>query len=393
MTPTRRLVAAACIAAVGCISPESGVLDSTEGCDPDGELDPAVRRFMEASNRFGDAAAGIEGDVLTACANIARDLGAEDTWSRLEGSDQVSNAAGTGACDVATRLAEARILEAGQASASLSLVVSRGECHYDFEAQAQCEAGCALNTVCDSGTVETRCEPGELSVMCQAQCEAGSTCEGSDLPANCTGQCEATCQGQCAGSCVAEDGSVTENDPNCRGKCSSSCNGTCRGLCKVEAPEGVACGIDVRCTGECTGSYSDPVCTSEFTPPTCTVDASCYASCAAEVAANAVCDPPTIRVFVDLHVAPELQPLVATLERNLPALFQAAEQKGRVLLDAAGDLEESGIVVQDRLEDLDGASLACVASSASVLAEAVGRLDVSVQASARVKVSIETHSR
>jgi hypothetical protein len=390
--PLRRWWLAAALAAAGCISPNSDVLDGTEGCDPGEDIDPTVRRFLEASKAFGEAAAGLEGDVLDACARIATDLGAQDTWSELgDSQDAVSNPSGTGACDTAGRLVESALLEAGQANAEIALVVTRGQCRYDFEAQAACEAACA--PACDSGSVETRCEPGELSVMCQTECSAGSTCEGStELPANCMGQCEATCQGQCAGTCVNDDGSVTQNDPNCRGKCSSSCNGTCRGLCKVEAPEGVACGVSVRCTGECTGTYSDPVCTTEFTPPNCTTDQACFAACAAETAANAECDPPRIDVFVDLTVAPELAPVVATLEDNLPALFHAAEQKGRALLEAAGELRETGQTVSDQLEDLDGDSLACVAESATSLAEAAGRLDVSVRASAEISVTVESNT-
>jgi hypothetical protein len=381
----------AAIAIAGCISPNSDVLDGTDGCDPGEDIDPTVRRFLEASREFGDAAAALEDDVFQACAKIAGDLGAPDSWSQLEGQDAVSNASGTGACDVAAAKVEAALLAAGQANAQIAVTVTRGQCRYDFEAQAACEAACA--PACDPGTVETRCEPGELSVMCTAECTAGSTCEGSaELPANCMGECESTCQGHCAGTCVSDDGAVSVNDPNCRGKCSSACNGTCRGLCKVEAPEGVACGASVRCTGSCTGSYSDPVCTTEFTPPVCSADQACYAACAAETAANDVCDPPRIEVLVDLQVAPQLAPVVATLEANLPPLFHAAQQKGQSLLDAAGELRATGQTVSDRLEDLDGDSLACVAESATALADAAARLDVSVRASAEISVTVESNT-
>src|SRR5688572_27398303 len=113
---------AALVAAAGCISPNSDVLDGTEPCDPEGEVDPAVRQFLEASQEFGAAADGLQADVLQACANVALDLGAEDTWSQETDRDlAVSNAAGTGACDVAARLVEAALLEAGQANAEIAL--------------------------------------------------------------------------------------------------------------------------------------------------------------------------------------------------------------------------------------------------------------------------------
>jgi hypothetical protein len=53
----------------------------------------------------------MKGDVKTACAHIASDLGASDSWSALgDGDEAISNANGTGACDVANT-ASAHVLE------------------------------------------------------------------------------------------------------------------------------------------------------------------------------------------------------------------------------------------------------------------------------------------
>src|SRR5688500_16631640 len=108
-------IACALLGAVGagCFSTDSDLLD-TEGCEEfrpgeaiDADVEPAVLRFMRASATFSGASAELEAEVLEACANIARDLGAKDTWSALDDTGEaVSNDQGTGACDVAAKLVE-----------------------------------------------------------------------------------------------------------------------------------------------------------------------------------------------------------------------------------------------------------------------------------------------
>jgi hypothetical protein len=391
---------ASALGLVACVDPDSPLVeDSAEGCDEfvvgqdvdsNLEVDQTVKHFMQAASDFAQVGNDMEAAVLTACSNIARDLGATDSWSAIEvEKDRISNASGTGACDVAGQKAEQLLIAAGPVEGTFAIAVSRGECHLDFEAQAKCDADCAANAVCDPGTVETRCEPGSLNVQCQASCQAGATCVGKpELPANCMGSCESTCTGACKGICIHKDGKKTENDPNCMGKCASQCNGTCAGRCKIDAPEGLSCGANVSCTGGCTGTYTDPVCVTEFKPPTCTVNAECHAACSAEVVANAECDPPIVDVFVDVTTHPELQPLVDTLRINLPALISAAETQGKLAVDAAHRLGDSGEVIATKIENLDGKSLACLGKASTAVGNAVGKLDVSVQASANVTVKV-----
>lgn len=407
------VLAAALALPFGCISSESPVLDAAEGCDEfvPGEslpatlvLEPEVERFVQASADLGAAAAEVRAGAFTACANIARDLGADDTWSALAdseeatsttggGADALSNDAGTGACDAAAQRMEDVLAGAGEVEAQVALLVSKGECHFDFGAQVECDAECSLGEQCTAGTVETRCEPGDLSVVCDAACEADAFCVGRpEQPANCMGQCESTCQGECRGSCMAPDGSITENDPNCNGKCAASCNGTCRGMCKIDAPEGIECGGSVRCSGGCSGSYSDPVCVSEFSPPQCEFDAACHAACSARVESMAECDPTLVEVFIDVEDDPDLAPLVATLQQNLPPLIAAAEDRGPTIAQALEELGEASSFVGDNVEDLQGKSLACLAVASSSLGETLGGLSVSLEASAHVKVTLEDHS-
>lgn len=401
----RITLSAVCASAlVGCIDPNSPLLDEgSEGCDefqagseldPSLDVHPKVLLFMQAAADFARNAESIKGDVLTACSNIAKDLGAPDTWSSLtDKDDAISNEQRTGACDAAGSRLESALIAAGTVNAHVALTVSRGECHLDFEEQARCDAACAANATCDSGRIETRCEPGSLSVMCQGSCNVGASCVGKpELPANCMGRCESECVGQCAGECIDEQGQVTSNNPNCHGKCASACNGTCRGTCKVEAAEGLVCGASVRCSGGCTGTFTEPACVSEYTPPQCTVDANCHAACSARVMENAVCDPTHIEVFANVAASPDVQKLVDTLEANLRPLFDAANKKGKLVLDAAGRLGDSGQALQQNMDELDGKSIACVTKAATSVGETIGSIDVTVNASVDVTVTTTEHT-
>jgi hypothetical protein len=393
-----RVLVALCLApaVAGCIAEDSPILEGGEECtafapgEPvpdDVEVGADVRTFMQAASDLTAIGDQMGHEVLAACAGIATDLGADDTWSDLDGLDaRISNGEKTGACDAAS----ARVLEvledAHEVDASVALVVTRGECHIDFEAQAECDRKCSLDPICEPGTVETRCRPGDLSVECHAECDAEATCVGSeDRPANCMGQCEAECVGECHGTCIAADGSRTENDPSCVGKCTSSCNGECRGRCKLDEP--TECGVDVHCEGGCTASYSDPVCTTECTPPSCHEDEDCHAACSAEAQASAVCDPTRVELFADVESNPTLQPLIDTLEEHLPPLFDAAEDRGPLLRDAMERLGESGKKLLANLGDLTGVELSCAGAAVDALVATFNVFDVAVNASLEVTVT------
>jgi hypothetical protein len=382
----------------GCISTESPLLEGGGKCEefqpgepiPEGlELREDVRKFMGAAAELSGVALETGDDVLAACAGIALDLEAEDTWSSLATLDQkISNSEGTGACDAAWARVEEGLIEAGEVGARVALSVTRGECHVDFAAQAACEDECAENAECDSGTIETRCEPGELRMVCESTCERESYCVGTvEQVTNCEGTCSAQCVGECTGTCVARNGTRTENEVNCDGKCLGTCTGTCSGECKIERSVGIECGSSSHCQGSCSGSYSDPVCTSEYTPPTCTVDPDCYETCRAKAIAEAVCEPTRVEVLADIETTPALRPLVDALEEHLPKLFDAAQARGPLARDALGRLGETGRRIAKDLGDLQGKELACVGAAADQLASSFGIFDVAVRASVDVTVN------
>jgi len=395
---------AVALGAVGCISTTSPIAEgSVQGCpeldttgtiDANVQIDVHVKALMQASVDLKKIRDDMKGTVHDACVHIATDLGAQDTWSALGDSDDaIGNANGTGACDQARAKIVAIMESDAGKRANFSLILSEGTCHTDFQSEADCEAGCNAQTKCDPGTVEERCEPGELSVKCDDKCTASSYCEGhADVQANCSGTCDAECSGKCAGTCVTDDGKRTDNDDNCHGKCEGSCTGTCTGQCKVEASAGISCGANVSCRGSCTTTHKDPVCETIVTPPKCTIDQSCFASCRANACSKLVCDPPTVKLIADVSVGGDIQKLVATINANLPAVVAKAQAEGKIIVKVAGDIETSGTAVLNASGDLDGKSLGCATAAAKSLSASVSTLKVVADSGTQVSGACSSHS-
>jgi hypothetical protein len=347
---------------------------------------------MDASGQLRSLAETVKPAVLTACAGIASDLHARDTWSSFgDADDAIANSHGTGACDAA----RGRIVDIMQANATanFALAITRGVCVPDFKTESNCEAVCEANEKCDPGTVETRCDPAQLSVMCTGSCSANAFCEGTpDVPANCQGACEAECTGSCSGTCTDESGHRTEGDPNCHGKCASHCNGVCKGRCKVDT-DGVQCGTNVFCKAGCTSSFTSPRCESEFTPPHCTIDEACFEHCRASAVAHAVCSPPTVSLLADASVSADVAALVDTVGKHLPPLIQIAEAQGPAAVDIVTKVTASGEAVLKASATLDGKSIACGTAAASELSRTAGTLNVSVQAGSQVVQDCSSHAQ
>jgi hypothetical protein len=365
--------------ALGCSE-----FNANTGLDAGVQVDARVREFAQSAVDLGNVAASLKAAVKTACVGIATDLGANDTWSPMgDTDDAVSNGNKTGACDAA----RARIVSIMSAhrDANFALIISRGECHTNFDDEASCEAGCNSQQKCDPGTVETRCDPAQLSVVCDGNCSAQATCEGRvDAQANCDGSCEAECTGHCSGRCDFEDGHHTDDDPDCHGKCNAQCTGTCNGHCEVEASEGIQCGANVACKGGCTSHFTNAQCETDCTPPSCMIDESCFESCRASAAAKATCDPPTVKLFADTSTAQDVANIVATINKNLPPLIQSAEAEGRIFVDEVQNLSSSGKALLQASGDLDFKSLSCATAAAESLGNTGSSLQVATQASAGV---------
>ncbi|HZU85798.1 MAG TPA: hypothetical protein VE987_22890, partial [Polyangiaceae bacterium] len=356
------------IPVASCVSTTSGLGTATKGCaefqpgatiDANLAVDAHVRAFMQASADLGGVAVAVKSAVLSACDGIARDLGANDTWTALgDADDAISNRGGTGACDAAG--ARVAAIMSANANANFALVVSRGACRVDFDAEARCESACSAQTKCDPGKVEDRCDPAQLSVSCHGKCAANAFCEGRpDRPTSCEGQCEAECTGHCSGTCTDEQGRRTSDDPNCHGKCADHCSGQCTGRCKIDAADGVECGGSVTCKGGCTADFDSPACEAECKPPPCMIDESCFEGCRANAVAKAVCEPTTVKLLADASAAGDVLKLVATIDKNLPPLVDAAEAQAHAAADIVQNVSASGQAIINGSGNLDGKSIAC----------------------------------
>jgi hypothetical protein len=388
---------ASCIATTSHTGTSSSALSCPEfqpgtGLDASIKVDARVREFVQSTADLNSVAVTLKGAVKDACIGIDNDLGVTDSWSALgDTDDAISNSKGTGACDAA-RSQIVSIMNA-HTNANFALVVSRGECHTDFDQEAKCEVGCSAQQQCDPGTVETRCDPAQLSVVCDGNCSAQASCEGRmDAEANCEGECEAECTGHCMGSCTDESGHKTDNDANCHGKCKAHCSGKCNGHCKIDVSEGIQCGANVSCKGGCTTSFTQPKCETECTPPKCTIDQTCFENCRATAAAKAVCDPPTVKLLADATAGADVVKLVATINKNLPPLIHSAEAQGRILVDEAQNVTASGKAVLDASGSLDFKSVACATAATESLTQTAGTLQVTTKAAADVNSDCSSHA-
>jgi hypothetical protein len=393
--------------ASGCVSPQSPITQAAGDCpefmagatiSDSISVDTTVKVFMQASSTFSKVTSDIKSDVKTACININKDLGVQDTWSQFGDDDKaISNSNGSGACDATAAKVKAIMEDQGAINANFALVVTHGECHPDFAAEQQCDNDCDTNHTCTPGTVQTRCQPGQLSVVCDQQCAANSVCEGTATAVTqCSGACASTCTGMCHGACIHDDGSMSMDDPNCKGKCTNECDGTCSGECTITAAAGVTCGTNVRCKGGCTGTFTDPMCESEFTPANCTDNMQCHQSCSAKTAANQICEPSTVQLFANINAVSnkaDVQALVTTINANLPKLIDAAEVKGPIAVDAVTKLSDTGQTVINESGTLDGHSLACAKVAAQADLTAADSLKLLNQGSQAVTKTCQMHAK
>lgn len=387
--------------------------------DPD--LGAKVEALSVASEALISASAAVKLDLFTACNAIAEDLDETPVTPATAGAP--TDAELTEACELASGQIDAAIT----AGASFELVYVPPRCEVNASAQLSCEANCDVSGECTPGSVDVRCDPGQLSVQCEGSCEAEAYCE-ADVAFECEGVCEGTCTGTCEGSCsgTAEcegscEGScegtamcegtcegtcsvALDSDGNCmgecdgtcsaavscmgtcegtctaavmcEGKCDVSCGGTCQGSCKLDAA--ASCGAMASCRGGCDGEFTAPKCEGELMPPSCDVDVDCQAGCEGQASFEATCTKPELTVVAEASVSAELS---ATLTTNLPTVFQAGK-KAALMLEAAGDVATAtGNVVSAA-----GAELACIAAFG---ADAAAQVTASARASVSVSVSIE----
>jgi hypothetical protein len=340
----------------------------TDGCDD--ALRAKADAFGHAVDGLVSLVAELRADLAVACGVIT------ETSVAADAADAELEAACAAAGDMVASL---------RSGAMVSLVP--GRCAVDADAQLECERSCDLDTACDPGSVEERCEPGDLSVACDGECDGVSFCDGTAaMAATCEGTCAGVCMGMCAGTCNGTcDGSCSatgldgecagECSGVCEGSCSETCDGTCEGSCELSAGATVTCNAEARCEGGCTGSSSLPRCADALARTPCDLDGACEAACSGIGNFGVVCAPSTV-VIAD---APDAA-IAARVKQGLPTIIDVLARSS-LAADAASDVANTAGGVAAELSS----SVVCAASYG---ASYVGKLQQSVAASAALSTLI-----
>ncbi len=331
-------------------------------CDSD--IVASVEAFQGAVDALVKVSASLRGNIALSCANIAKDLGQANVPDVGADGSAATDDSLKEACNLATAALDAEFA----AGVKVSLAIEGGKCSIDAEAQLSCEASCSAEGTCDPGSVEVRCEPGELSGSCSAECTGSCTVTTGSVA--CAGSCGGTCAGDCSGMCAAKDA-----QGKCAGKCEGSCMGQCTGTCEVVPPSAQCEG---SCKGGCSVAITAPKCEAALEPPSCDIDVDCKGGCDATGKLEATCEAPKVKVFVEGSASANLQ---STLEANLPNIFLAAETQGKLVVDAAAYVAETGL-------DVVTSAVAIPACIASVGADIAAKFEAAATASVSVSVSV-----
>jgi hypothetical protein len=112
-------------------------------------------------------------------------------------------------------------------------------------------------------------------------------------------------------------------------------------------------------------------------------DARCEASCKAHADLTAACSAPVVDVKGSVN-AGEVPKVIATLERNLPALVNAEIAYGQRIAGDVDVLVRTGAELPHAFAHLSARAGACVAAAANATYSAQASLNVSVRASASI---------
>jgi hypothetical protein len=355
----------------------------------EGELEGKVKAALAAGADVQAIAADVEGEVVTACSNLAKDLGAKD--DDLKPKEDGPGKKAEAACNVASKLiGEFK----AKAKGKVVVDVKPPKCEASLDASMDCAAKC--DATVKPGSVKATCEGGEISGECGAKCEgkctveASANCEGS-CSGSCKGECSAEisgkCDGDCAGKCDGKDSKgkcAGTCEGKCKGKADAQCNGTCKGSCSASCEMKAAGECKGTCSGKCSVEMKAPKCSGEVKPPE--MSAECKAHCNAEVNGKAECKPAT--VFVKVEGAADAEAamkLKAALTKNLPGLLKISVGMKGKLENVVGAVKVAGEGAKAAVTSGGAAALkvgGCFAASLEAQAKASVSINVSVKASA-----------
>jgi hypothetical protein len=351
-------------------------------------LEPAVAAKVKAgviaASDLNRLSASIDADLKAGCSGLAKDLGEKAEFKT-----------GADACKAAVKAVGDTRAKIG-ANASVAVNVQPPVCSASIEAVSDCAAKCDANA--SSGHAEVKCEGGEVSGICDAECKGrcdlsvAASCSGT-----CSGACDAnfsgTCDGTCEGTC---DGQQTSGRcaGTCQGKCDAGAQGTCGGQCQgsCELANGGKC--TGTCTGSCSVALKKPSCRSYVVPPSLSPE--CKATCDAHASAHLSCTKPLVAVAItgaaDVAAAARYK---AAVEANLPRIVKISAGLGPKLVDVAANAKttiEGGIsagqaIIKSR-PTLGARVGACLLDPFKGAVSAVA----DIQASVKVSVDVNAHA-
>jgi hypothetical protein len=336
------------------------------------DVDYRVKALMQGAGHFQALGDAMISDVGTACVNIAKAAGGDESkWNGRTGQELVK-----AACDEASVSVKAMFM--ANAAAKAQLLIEGGRCEASFKASADCNAQCDVGGKCTPAQLEAKCEPGKLAGTCSGTCEGSCQAEAG-ATVDCKGECSARCDGTCTGTCEAMNGAT------CAGRCNGTCEGKCSGTCEIAA--GVMATCSGTCQGSCSVEFEAPHCEGKLTAPECMVDADCSASCSASAQAQAECTPPKVTFELDASASAEFKDFIGVLEVELPKLLIQAQGRGEAAISSVEGLATSAESVVRAAGDLGVKGLACAKAALQASVEASANVSVSVQASASVSAS------
>lgn len=355
-----------------------------------GDLEGKVKGGIAAAAELQGLAALIEGDVVMACSNLAKDLGASD--ADLKPAEEGPGKKAEHACNVAVKFLGTAKAEA-KAAGSIKVDVKPPVCSASLDATADCAASCDASV--KGGGAEVKCEGGEISGKCDAECkgsctaEAGGECSG-ECGGDCSGSCEAgfsgECGGKCDGKCDGKDSKGAACKGKCEGKCDSGGKGSCTGKCSGKCSASCKMTAQAKCSGTCSGGCSvkmkEPKCSGKVEMPK--VSAECKSNCDAKVSAKASCTPASVKVSFSGDAKAGAK-LAGALEKNLPLLLKVAVGMKARAEGAVASVKASVEGVQAVVKGGGDAAIkvgACIAMALKAQVDASVSINVSVKASA-----------
>jgi hypothetical protein len=325
----------------------------------DASVKGSFNAYAQATGDLSATATATLGDVLTACQNIALDLGADPADKSLDG--QTGTDLTKAWCKLAAAQISADFGAKGTLGGALAVDFTAPVCTASVQATADCEGSCDANANCDVKANPPTCEGGTLSVDCKGSCTAKAgvdlECTG-ECTGSCTGSCKATggvkvdCKGKCDGTCSAAaaggTGTGVQADGSCDGQCDGTCTlaanapkikcaGTCDGHCDATC-KGSA-DASVKCNGSCDADFTPLKCEGGTLKASCDVDAHCEASCNASASAKAQCTPPSVSINAEISADADVTAYTAAIDSlkvNLPNLVLAVKGRGELFIKNAG---------------------------------------------------------